>query len=734
MSDSNYKNFTVTTDARGVRKITLDVPDRPLNVLDRSVMVELEQIVTDLENSTDVKVVVIQSGKESGFLAGADVNAIAEIAAPTDALRLIEDGQLLFQRIEWLPMPKIVVIHGPCLGGGLELSLACTHRIARDNSSTQIGLPEIKLGVIPGWGGTQRLPKLVGLTNALSMIMQGKHLSARDALKIGLVDRAIAPEDWADEVDRFITDVLKGNYMLPPHSRRPLALRMIEGTKLGRTLILRAAKKKIASKKEQYPALESAIKAIAHSYKRGSDGFMVERTEFTSLLATPTCRHLLQLFFAREKARSLKTWSPDDIRVAHETPIRKVGVIGAGAMGAGIGQLAALRGFDVVLKEINEEAAQAGRDRIDELVGTLAKRKGWNDSKRDELMNKITVTCESESLAGADLMVEAIVERMDVKKSVFKELDALAKEDAILATNTSSLSVDEMATAVSRPGHFGGLHFFNPVHRMELVEVVRGEKTDSATVARLVAFVRALGKTPVVTADSPGFLVNRVLFPYLGESVLMVRDGYNIEKMDKQLRQFGMPMGPLELLDQVGLDVALHVAKSLSDVLSGVEPVVETLSEMVDDGKLGKKSNVGFYHYLKGKRGESTFDTDRSAAVTPASFQEEFPEDGMTAIQRRLVYPMLAEAIRCYEEKVVDEPWAIDLAMVLGTGFAPHRGGPLHVVDSIGSHRLLANMRRLKAMCGPRFTPPDLLAKHAETGETFFASEGASDQETPVSN
>ncbi|MGB7347485.1 MAG: 3-hydroxyacyl-CoA dehydrogenase NAD-binding domain-containing protein [Pirellulaceae bacterium] len=717
MDNATYKNFTVTTDSRGVCQVVLNVPDRPMNVLDNSVMNELAAIVSMLETVADVNVVVFSSSKESGYLAGADVSAIAGIESPHHAARLIENGQLLFQRIEWLPMTKIVVIHGPCLGGGLEMALACDYIIARDNSSTKIGLPEIKLGVIPGWGGTQRLPKRVGLQKSLSMILQGTHLDAKDALKAGLIDRAIAPDDWEQGVDVFINEVVQGKSSLTAKPSRKLFTRLLDGTSLGRALVLRATRKKIASKSKQFPALESAVKAIESGFRFGKDGFFVERTEFTKLLATAACQNLLQLFFAREKARNPKTWTTDDVRAAHDLPIQRVGVIGAGAMGAGIGQLAALRGFDVVMKEVNQEAAAAGRDRIDGLIDSLARRKHWSKEQRQDLSQKITVTCDDVGVVDSDLIVEAIVERMDVKQSVFGAMDAIVSENTILATNTSSLSVDRMATAVSRPGNFGGLHFFNPVHRMELVEVVQGKETSAATVARLVAFVRALGKTPVVTSDSPGFLVNRVLFPYLGEAVLMVREGHDVAKIDKELRRFGMPMGPLELLDQVGLDVALHVAGSLSEVLSGVEPVVEMLKQMVDDGKLGKKADAGFYRYAKGKRGEVI---ELAISGQPKKSAETFVDDALSNIQRRLVYPMLAEAIRCHEEQVVREPWAIDLAMVLGTGFAPHMGGPLHVVDSIGTQTFLTNMNFLKEQCGERFTPPKSLVHMAGDNQTFF--------------
>ena len=730
MNDKTYNNFTVTTDARGVRRVVLDVPDRHMNIFNPSVMTELADIVSDLENSTDVSVVVFESGKESGFLAGADVGLIAEIQTPDQAMRLLDDGQVLFQRIEWLKMPTIVVIHGPCLGGGLEMALSCNHRIARDNPSTKIGLPEIKLGVIPGWGGTQRLPKLVGLMSALPMILQGKHLDAGQALRNGLIDRAISPDSWDEDVERFINDVLCGDARVSSKPRRKLTQRFLDGTKIGRSFVFRSTRKKIAKKIKHYPALEAAVTAIASAYQSGTDGYAVERAEFSKLLSTPTCRSLLSLFFAREKARDLKTWAPNESRAAHETPIQKIGVIGAGAMGAGIGQLASLRGFDVVLKEISEETAQMGRERIAKSLASLAKRKRWSEKKLSEMIEKVQVTCDPEMLADSDLVVEAVVERMEVKKSVFSEMDSLVGSNSILASNTSSLSINEMAADRKRPQHFGGLHFFNPVHRMELVEVVYGADTSATTVARLVAFVRALGKTPVVTKDSPGFLVNRVLFPYLGEAILMVREGFNVEKIDRDCRKFGMPMGPLELLDQVGLDVALHVATSLGDVLSETEPVVESLQEMVDAGMLGKKSGLGFYNYSKGKRGS----VNERFTSASADRVDDYPDDGLTRIQRRLVYPMLAESIRCYEEKVVAEPWAIDLAMVLGTGFAPHLGGPLRVVDSIGAHRVLGNMRLLRSRRGPRFDPPKLLVSMANSGETFFGGQPADGNQSLATN
>lgn len=722
-----YKNFQISRDDRGIVTVSLDVPGRPMNVLTTEVLSELDRIVHELETSNGVRLVIFRSDKESGFLSGADVEALQRISTASETQRAVEMGQTLFQRIEWLPMPTVAVIHGPCLGGGLELALACDHRIARDNSSTKIGLPEIKLGLIPGWGGTQRLPQRVGLSNALSMILTGKHLSAHQAYRIGLIDQSIKPDAWDLGIDRFIDSVLS-HRVSDPHRRRPIWQRWLESIAWGQRLTLHLATREVQSKIAHYPALASAIHAVRKGVLRSNhasrmDGYLAEREEFSRLLATPTCRHLLELFFAQQKARKLSTWASDPARTIHESPIRRVAVIGAGAMGAGIGQLAAVRGFDVVLKEIDEQAASAGRKRVEKLIDDLATRKRWSYEKRSEVSNRITVVWNDESLVDCDLAIEAVVERMDVKKSVFGQLDSITKPDCVLASNTSSLQVTEMSSATHREAMVAGLHFFNPVHRMELVEVVRADKTNDATIAKLIGFVKALGKTPVVTKDEPGFLVNRVLFPYLGEAVLMVGEGFDVAEIDRQVRRFGMPMGPLQLLDQVGIDVAHHVAQSLADTLPGVGAVAEKLAMLVQDGRLGRKAGMGFYHYHAGKRrsvAELTWPTTPTAQVD----ESEFRDDSMTDIQRRLIYPMVVETVRCHEQKIVDSAWAIDLAIVMGTGFAPHSGGPLHLIDQVGSRTFAHNLSVLEGCLGDRFAMPNELIELANLDGAYFGPSG----------
>ncbi len=722
MKTGPYNNFTVTADDRGVVTAVLNVPDRPMNVFSKDVLEELRAIVHELQQAKNIKVALFRSGKESGFLAGADITGFTEVKSREQANAMISGGQDLFSEIEKLPCKTIAAIHGPCLGGGLEFSLACKHRIARDSDSTKIGVPEIMLGLIPGWGGTQRLPKQVGLSTGMKMILTGKHLSAKEAYSSGLVDRVVDSERWDEGIAEFVDDVLQNRNLDDPAKRRPLAQRLMDATGIGRSIVFRMTEKQIRSNVKQYPALGAALKAVKAAYPGGPKGFATEREEFVKLIETPTCHSLLGLFFGREKARTLKTWSPDHADAVKDAPIKTVGVIGAGAMGAGIGLLAANRGYEVIMKEIDKAASEDAQRRMTKSIDKMAARKHWDDAKRMELLGRIEVTEIDMPLKPCDLVVEAVVERDDVKDRVFGTLDRVVQESAILASNTSSLSVTRMATSTNRPNQVAGLHFFNPVHRMELVEVVRAEKTDDLTIARLVGFVKALGKTPIVTTDSPGFLVNRVLFPYLGEAVLMVTEGFGIEQIDKEIRRFGMPMGPLELLDQVGLDVAHHVASSLMDTMPEVKPVVDQFSGLLEHGYLGKKSGRGFYRYPKGKKTGATILPGINADLVPPDLGNDYHNDGMTAIQRRLIYPMLSESIKCYDEGVVKEPWAIDLAMVLGTGFSPPRGGPLHVVDSIGADTVVSNLKRLQEKLGDRFQPPPRLTAMAQQNETFFES------------
>jgi 3-hydroxyacyl-CoA dehydrogenase / enoyl-CoA hydratase / 3-hydroxybutyryl-CoA epimerase len=712
MSDG-FRHLRMERDARGVATVTLDVQDSPVNVFNDAVVLELAEAVTRLEADKPA-VVVFRSAKPSGFFAGAEIHRIRRIETEAEARNVQSVGQELFNRIERLPCPTIAAIHGVCLGGGLEFALACKHRIARADSQTKIGLPETQLGLIPGWGGTVRLPRLVGLRQALGMILEGKTLSAEKAAKVGLVDRAIPPEKFEAEVNAFIGECNAGRSVRQPS--RGLMGTLLDGTWAGRAIVFSTAGKRAAKKGRDYPAIAAALRVIQIGSRNGPEaGLAAERDEFPRLLFGPVARNLIDLFLNRELARKPATWV-----AAEHAPrrIRKAAVLGAGVMGAGIAQLLALNKISVVLKDINAEIVAAGKKRIDDLTADAAKKGAISPEEAAAASANITATHEWEPLAGAELAIEAVVEREDIKRSVFKELASRLGPDAVLASNTSALSITRIGEATEHPGRVAGLHFFNPVHRMPLVEVVRGRATDDRTIATLVELVRKLGKVPVVVADSPGFLVNRILFPYLDEAVRLVLEGIPGEVVDKEAFRFGMPMGPLELLDQVGVDVAADVSKTFAALTTDVGPSPARFAEMVKDGSLGKKVSKGFYTYPDGKRGEPTHWAKVEGKT--ADIHHEAKGDGeLSTIQRRLIYPMINEAAKCLEAGIVPEAWMIDLAMVLGTGFAPFRGGPLHVADAIGLARIVREMDEFRASAGPRFEPAPLLRAFAADKHLF---------------
>ena len=728
MLDTQFNNLHTGRNGRGIVTVAIDTPGRRYNVLDESLLTEFESLVAMFERDVDTRVVAFTSAKESGFLAGADVRQIADLQTARQAMDISDRGQRLFDRIERLPIPTVAVIHGPCLGGGLEFALACRHRVARDDCSTRLGLPEVRLGLLPAWGGTQRLPELVGVVAALPMILQGKKVSARQAAAMGLVDAAFPHARFDREVERFVSQLSAQSHpgLSRRRVRRPLLRRGVNNTRLGRWFVFRAAKRRIRDRKKHYPAAAAALDAVECGAQRSrEEGLLREGQSIGRLLFTRTCRNLLELFFQRERARRGDTWvggdgapSPPD-----QQAIGRVGVVGAGVMGAGIAQLAAYRGFQVVLKDVDDAAVATGMNRIRKLLdGSVAKGR-LPENEAAARLQAVMPTIDWRSLEDVDLVIEAVVERQVVKRQVFEELQRRLKPAAILATNTSSLSVEQLGRTMRCPARIAGLHFFNPVHRMELVEVVRTHETSDETVRRLVRFVRRLGKTPIVVNDSPGFLVNRILFPYLGEAVRMVYEGVAVETVDREMREFGMPMGPLELLDRIGLDVAAHVATAMSPVLCDPGPVASRLTEMVDRGWLGEKSARGFYRYRHGRRGRpNRWDPEEIGTRTPPALAlaDDDAAARLTDVQRRLVYQLINEASRCLGEGVVAEPWIVDLAMVLATGFAPFRGGPLRLADELGVDRVVSELRGLRHSEGERFTPSATLRSMGELGDRFY--------------
>ena len=727
---SEFRHFRLDRDERGVGTVTLDVVGSAVNIFNTEVMTELARLVELLE-ADPPSVAVFRSGKASGFLAGADIHHLRKLATAAEVEAVLSDGQGVFARLERLPFPTVAVIHGPCLGGGLEFALALRHRVARDDGPTRLGLPEVQLGLIPGWGGTQRLPRLVGLRTALRLILEGNAVSAARAAEIGLVDAAFPPASFEADVNRFVEDVRGGRPVRRPARR--LTDKLLEGTWPGRKVILAAARRQVGKRAAHYPAVTAALRAIEASTQGSPEsGYAAERREFAAVVFTPAARNLIGIFVGRERARKRSTWVSEEVR---PLKVERVVVVGGGTMGSGIAQLLALNGFSVVLKEVSGEAAAAAAKRVESLTSRAVAKGALSRADADAVARAVTVTAEWPPAAGCTLAIEAVVEREEVKRAVFSELAGCLGPTAVLATNTSALSVSRIADATPRPERVAGLHFFNPVHKMPLVEVVRGRQTSDEVIATLVELVRKLGKVPVVVADSPGFLVNRILFPYLDEAVRLVLEGVRAEEVDRAALGFGMPMGPLELLDQIGIDIAADVAKTFAALATEPGPVPDHFAAMVAAGATGVKAGKGFYHHADGKRGRPSEwaaprGPDRRVESLPNRRPGEPTRPGspsaplappLTPLARRLVYPMLNEAARCLESGIVSEPDMIDLAMVLGTGFAPFRGGPLRLADAIGCRQLVTELDALSADLGPRFRPCELLRSLASEGRGIYA-------------
>lgn len=712
MNDLHLKNFDVHLDARGVLTAILNVPDQPVNIFNESVLHDLDELIRGVESDEAVCAVVFRSGKDSGFLAGADLHAIQSLKDSREAEQICRAGQDLFHRLEKLSAPTVAVINGVCLGGGLEFVLACHYRIVVDDPRTKLGLPEVELGLLPGWGGTQRLPRLVGLQAALPMLLTGKKMTARDAVKIGLADAIckqdqvddtilkllMAPSRESDGLGKRVVAFLSG-WRKPAKMLRQIA----DGTRIGQWAILQMARKNIASNAPNYPALPAILRAVsAGLHDRTGNGFKVERDEFKQLISTDTHHSLLGLFFEREKARKPETWIHSPISKPRR--VRKVGVIGGGVMGAGIAHWASMQGFDVVLKEVNSELLDAGTNHIRDLFDESVRKHALSAADAAAKLGAITATTDWRGFSEVDLVIEAVTERLDIKRSVFRDLELYCPSTAVLATNTSALSIHAIAEGLQDPGRVMGLHFFNPVHRMQLVEVVRMAETHDDDVAMLVDFVKKLGKVPIVTADSPGFVVNRILFPYLDEAVRLSCEGVPTKEIDHALKKFGMPMGPLELLDQVGIDVAAHVADTLNALSPEPSPTGAKLHEMASQGHIGRKSDQGFYHYSK----DGTRKTQPVASTVPVSHVSS--ED----IRDRIVLRLVNEAAKCLEAGVVTDSWMIDLGMVLGTGFAPFLGGPLRMCDLRGYGEAVEKLDYFQKTLGSRFAPTQWLIDQIE--------------------
>lgn len=704
------ETIVVERDTDGSAVLKLDVPGRSLNVLTRQVLLDLDNAFDVIGTHRQLPVLVVRSGKKSGFLAGADLAEFRTIADEQTARALSERGQKLFDKLARLAMPSVAVVHGPCLGGGLELALACDYRLVFDRPDTQLGLPEVELGLLPGWGGTQRLPRVVGLERALQMILTGRRLTAREALDWGLADALGTDEaSFRDQYARLLfRAVAQGKRKVAGLPLRTWRQRLLESNLLGRRLLFQGSERRLRQRvPEDMPAPAEALAAVRLGIQRGLEaGLAREREAAGRLAVSSACRNLIELFFERESARKLPA------ALAGIPSVQRLGVIGAGVMGAGIAQLAALKGIEVVVQEVNPDALTAGLKRIDDLFARAVARGKLDSAEMSRRRAAIRGTVAWEGFEKVDLVIEAAVEDLAVKRNLFREVLSQVPRQAVVASNTSSLCISALQQGASRPGRIAGLHFFNPVHKLPLVEVVVTPNTDTDVAGVLTRFVIDLGKTPAQVGDGPGFVVNRVLMVYLDEAMRLVGEGLAIADIDGLMRRFGMPVGPLELLDQIGLDVALRVAQVL-DRPSPLEPLVKR-------GWLGQKSGLGFYIH-QGKARPHVESQKLLRQGTPNELSQ-LPEAARLAEAReRLVLPMVNEAVAVVAAGLA-EPLIVDLAMVLGAGWAPHRGGPLRYADQRGLADVTAALDRLANRLGPRFAPCPELRRRAEQGQSLRGS------------
>jgi 3-hydroxyacyl-CoA dehydrogenase/enoyl-CoA hydratase/3-hydroxybutyryl-CoA epimerase len=706
-------SFTLEVDGEGVAWLVLDQPDSEVNLLGSSVMEELDHLLGELESriaTGKIVAVVLRSGKDGSFVAGADVREIAEVRDRQEATEASREGQRIFRRLDRLNVPTVAAVHGTCLGGGTEMLLACDYRVASDAGATEIGLPEVKLGILPGFGGTVRLPRLCGLRNAMSVILQGRSVSASRARSMGLVDRVVDADAFDDRAEAFVDDVLSGRVEGGGYDKS-LPERLLEDTPLGRALLFRIARRRTRKRTEgNYPAPLRALDVMEETYELSIDDALdVEARALGELLVTPESRNLTRIFLlGREAEKAL----PEEVMDRRER-VGKLGVLGAGVMGGAIAELAAAGDVRVALKDVEQEALEDGLRHARELLEKAA-RKGVVDEEEAGLkFALIDGTLSYDELRDVDLVIEAVVEEMAVKKQVLREAEEVIPAEAVFATNTSSLSVTELAEAADRPERVVGLHFFNPVHKMPLVEVVRGEASADEALATALGFASDMGKNPVLVRDAPGFLVNRVLAPYLNEAGFLLEEGASVAAIDDAVSDFGMPMGPCRLLDEVGLDVARHVSDQMVDAFGERMKPSSVVGRLVDDGRLGKKGGLGFYVYDDGDEKGPDPHLDE---MLP---DPESPPPDAGEIRRRCLYLMVNEAAHALEDRVASGPGDVDLAMVMGTGFPPYRGGVLRWADSEGLDTIVEHLESFRERHGPRFRPAPLLASLADEGRTF---------------
>ena len=696
----------------GLLKVRIDRRDKSANALSKAMLEELERLIAEIKRSPAVRGVMFHSGKMGSFIVGADVTEMKSMTGGAEAVEMSRLGQRVFEQLEALPVPTVALISGACLGGGLEFAMSCRYRIADDHAKTLLGLPEVKLGLIPGWGGTVRLPKLIGLLEALPMILAGRMLSGRQARSKGLVDDMVPVEALPFVGEQLMRTVIKlgsaGSIFKRP--TRTWMARLTESLPPLRNFAFRKAEESVRREtKGHYPAPFAAIETLRAGFRRSpSIGFAAESTAIGRLADSPVTRECLRLFFLQEDAKK-----PTEVADIVAEPTANAAVLGAGAMGAGIALLMAQKGIWTRLKDIKPDFLAKGLATARRLIKSDLKRKRISPLQASDTLDRLQPTTDYAGLKNADIIIEAIVESLPIKQQVFRDLADATSSQTVLATNTSSLLVSDIAQSIPHPERIVGLHFFNPPHQMPLVEIVRTNETSPAALATAFALTQRLGKTAVIVKDCPGFLVNRLLSPYMNEAGWLLLEVDDALELDRAAVAFGMPMGPLELTDLVGLEIGQHVAANMYAAYGErmlPAPLWAALKEIAaTDPSATKSLLIG-----KGSQKKLNPAVRKAIAKVRQSGASTLPGTPLSRedLIQRMIFPLINEAARCLDEGIVSKPEDIDLAMVFGTGFAPFRGGPMRYSETIGFRKIVESLEKM-SNGRPRLAPSEALKRRA---------------------
>jgi 3-hydroxyacyl-CoA dehydrogenase / enoyl-CoA hydratase / 3-hydroxybutyryl-CoA epimerase len=714
------RSFQFSIDKQGIATLLFDLPGEKVNKLSQDILEELEKILDEAATHSEIRALLFTSGKEGNFIAGADLANFAPMFKdPSLAKPMIDTGHRVFNKLQHLPFPTIALIQGACLGGGMELALACSFRVVSDHPKTLLGLPEVTLGIIPGWGGTQRLPRLIGLIEALPLLLAGKPVNARKAWKIKLADCIAAAEFFKEKSELFIqyclTEEGKKNILA---RRKPKGIKHIlfENNPIGRHLIYRKAEQDVLKKsKGHYPAPIILLNLIKDTYPLSLKAGLEKEAEiFKKNLGSGfiNAPHLIHLFFVQEALKKETRFFEKD---AKPVKVDSVGILGAGTMGSGIAWLFSNKDISVRMKDIDWKAIGHGYQSAYAIYSKMLKEKRLTYNEVSLKFHRISGTVDYSGFKNIDLVIEAAVESLELKHQVLRELENQIRSDAIIASNTSSLTITDMGAVMIHPERLVGMHFFNPANRMPLVEVAASEKTSPAAIATAVDIARKLGKTPIVVRDCPGFLVNRIFIPGANETLRLYEEGTDRERIERVMLDFGMPLSPFLLADEVGNDVGYKVSKVFEHAYGPRMTTPKILAIMYENQLFGKKTGKGFYLY---KDNKSIPNTQVESIRLQLNIKENSVSD--QEICDRIILSMVNEAARCLQEKIIENPDYLDMALIMGIGFPPFRGGLLRYADSLGIPHIVNQLTLFQQKYGERFAPAPLLLE-MQSKQTSFS-------------